>query len=152
MNIGMHHNMRGALYFFFMLLIFYGFVPSTVLATTTPLTSMLQASTSTVSNLKTVDLMAGDTISNVKITDISLKDDPQDVAADCQWSSSNSKVVTVDLKGVITGKAKGSATITATLNKQKVSFKVNVIPKIDSFTVEAKTFLVEKGHSVQRQS
>ena len=152
MNIGIHHNMKGALYFFILLLIFSGFVPTTALATSAPLTSKLQASTPSVSNLKTVDLMAGDTISNVKITDIYLKDDPQDVTADCQWSSSNSKVVTVDLKGVITGKAKGSSTVTATFNKQKVSFKVNVIPQIESFTVEAKSIMVEKGKTLSAKA
>lgn len=46
-----------------------------------------------------------------------------------KWKSSNKKIVTVSKKGVITAKKKGSATITATIKKQKLRCKVNVVAK-----------------------
>lgn len=43
-----------------------------------------------------------------------------------KWSSSNKKVATVNNKGIVTGKKKGTATITATVNKKKYKCKVTV--------------------------
>lgn len=153
MKLGIHHNMRGPLYFFIvLLLIFFVFIPATVLATTTPVQSKLQASTPLVSNLKTVDLMVGDKISDVKIMDIYLMDAPQDVTENCQWSVSNSNVVTVDLKGVITGKVMGSSTVTAEFNNQKVSFKVKVIPIIEGINIVAKSSQLDTGKTLSVQA
>lgn len=45
------------------------------------------------------------------------------------WSSSNSSVATVDSKGVITAKAAGTATITATSNDSQVSHSVTITVK-----------------------
>ena len=42
------------------------------------------------------------------------------------WSSSNKKVATVDSKGVVTAKAKGTAVITATCGEYKATCKVSV--------------------------
>ena len=44
------------------------------------------------------------------------------------WSSSNSSVATVDQAGVVTGKAAGSATITAKCNGKRASCRVSVYP------------------------
>lgn len=42
------------------------------------------------------------------------------------WSSSNKKVATVNIKGVVTAKAKGTAVITATCGEYKATCKVSV--------------------------
>lgn len=52
---------------------------------------------------------------------------------DVKWSSSAKKVATVSKSGVVTAKAEGSATITATYNKKKYTCNVNVV---DSNKVE----------------
>lgn len=60
-----------------------------------------------------------------------------DIAAtDVKWSSSAKKVATVTSKGVVTAKAEGSATITATYNKKKYTCNVNVV---DSNKIERET-------------
>ncbi len=48
-------------------------------------------------------------------------------ATDVKWSSSAKKVATVTSKGVVTAKAEGSATITATYKKKKYTCKVTVV-------------------------
>lgn len=48
-------------------------------------------------------------------------------AADVKWSSSAKKVAAVSGKGVVTAKAEGSATITATYNNKKYKCKVTVV-------------------------
>ena len=45
-----------------------------------------------------------------------------------KWTSSNTKVATVNSKGVVTAKAKGTATITASVNGVKRTCKVTVKP------------------------
>ncbi len=54
-------------------------------------------------------------------------------ATDVKWSSSAKKVATVTSKGVVTAKAEGSATITATYKKKKYTCNINVV---DSNKVE----------------
>lgn len=44
------------------------------------------------------------------------------------WKSSNTKVATIDKKGWVVAVSEGSATVTATVGKSKLTCKVNVIP------------------------
>lgn len=65
-----------------------------------------------------------------------------------KWSSSNTKIATVDSKGKITGKAKGTATITATVKsaksaKVKVSVKSPIAAK--SMKLNKSSFTLYKG-------
>lgn len=48
-------------------------------------------------------------------------------ATDVKWSSSAKKVATVTSKGIVTAKAEGSATVTATYKKKKYTCKVTVV-------------------------
>ena len=51
---------------------------------------------------------------------------PVTAAGNVKWSSSNKKVATVSSRGVVKGKKKGTATITAKVGKKTVRFKVTV--------------------------
>lgn len=74
--------------------------------------------------ISATELEAGKTATaTVKVT-------PSDAAdASVTWSSSNPSVATVDNKGIVTAKAKGSATITATSNDTGVSDSVAITVK-----------------------
>lgn len=48
-------------------------------------------------------------------------------ASKSTWKTSNKKVATISKKGLITAKAEGTATITATYNKKKYTCKVTVV-------------------------
>ena len=65
-----------------------------------------------------------------------------------EWTSSNTKVATVDANGVVTGVAKGSATIKATAldgSGQKASFTVTVQQQPGSITLNETDFVVNMG-------
>jgi len=49
-----------------------------------------------------------------------------------KWSSSNKKIATVSSKGVVTGKAEGTATITAKMGTHKKTCKVTVKPTLNA--------------------
>ena len=63
------------------------------------------------------------------------------VKAKIKWSTSNSKIATVSQKGKVTAKKVGKVTITAKVNKQKLTCKVTVsatnVPKFLGYKVES---------------
>lgn len=63
------------------------------------------------------------------------------------WTSSNTKVATVDAKGVITAKSAGSAVIKATV--AGVSSECTLIVKNGTFKLAKKSLTVKKGKSVK---
>ena len=76
--------------------------------------------------ITSIGAIVGETISDIVITATYVGDDAlEDVTNSCIWSSSSSKVAEVDnTTGVIIVRGKGTATITVTLSKKKVSFKI----------------------------
>jgi len=59
------------------------------------------------------------------------KDAPNSLLSNVKWTSSNTKVATVTSKGVVTGKSKGTATITAKIRSIKDTIKITVNEKED---------------------
>ncbi|CAM4015764.1 Ig-like domain-containing protein [Mesobacillus zeae] len=65
---------------------------------------------------------------------------------DVTWKSSNKKIATVDSKGKVTGKAKGTATITATVQGAKAAkVKVTVTPPVAAKSVKLNRTMVTLG-------
>lgn len=65
-----------------------------------------------------------------------------------KWSSSNSSVATVSSKGKVTGKKRGTATITASLNGAKATCKVKVTIPVSKITLNKTTASLAKGKTV----
>lgn len=64
-----------------------------------------------------------------------------------KWSSSNKKVATVNSKGVVTAKKKGTAIVTAKVGKKK--FKCKVTVKVPNYQLNKTKTSVKKGKNVQ---
>lgn len=65
--------------------------------------------------------------------------DPEDAIADVTWSSSNSKIATVDANGLVTAFKTGKVTITATAkdgSKVKGKITLNVVSGVTGLTIE----------------
>ena len=65
--------------------------------------------------------------------------DPEDAIADVTWSSSSSKIATVDASGLVTARKTGKVTITATAkdgSKVKGSITLRVVSGVTGLTIE----------------
>ena len=65
--------------------------------------------------------------------------DPEDAIADVTWSSSSSKIATVDASGLVTARKTGKVTITATAkdgSKVKDSITLRVVSGVTGLTIE----------------
>ena len=65
--------------------------------------------------------------------------DPEDAIADVTWSSSSSKIATVDASGLVTARKTGKVTITATAkdgSKVKGSINLRVVSGVTGLTIE----------------
>lgn len=80
------------------------------------MTTTVQAATVSI-NKKSAELVVGDTL-QLKISGTKNK---------ITWATDNKSVATVNKSGLVTAKAKGKATITATVNNKKYKCKVTVI-------------------------
>lgn len=91
---------------------------------------------------KSVDLLVG------KSYDMNVKNKPAN--SNCTWTSSNQKVAVVNAKGVISGKAKGKATITCVVKTAKaqntLTAKVTVRTKADSVTIKNAVTAMNAGN------
>ena len=65
-----------------------------------------------------------------------------------KWTSSNSKVATVDDEGILYGKANGSTTVKASVGSNTLSCSVNVRTKNNSVNISNKKYNITKGKSV----
>lgn len=80
------------------------------------MTTTVQAATVSI-NKKSAELVVGDTL-QLKISGTKNK---------ITWATDNKSVATVNKSGLVTAKAKGKATIIATVNNKKYKCKVTVI-------------------------
>lgn len=91
---------------------------------------------------KSVDLLVG------KSYDMNVKNKPAN--SNCTWTSSNQKVAVVNAKGVISGKAKGTATITCVVKTAKaqdtLTAKVTVRTKANSVTIKNAVTAMNAGN------
>ena len=62
-----------------------------------------------------------------------------------EWTSSNTKVATVDKNGKITGVDGGTATITAKIGEKSISYQVTVKAPLISINLNKSTMTLEKG-------
>ena len=62
-----------------------------------------------------------------------------------EWTSSNTKVATVDKNGKITGVDGGTATITAKIGEKSISYQVTVKAPLISISLNKSTMTLEKG-------
>ena len=90
-----------------------------------------QASAAVKISKKSVTLIKGQT-TTLKITGTKNK---------VTWSSSKKNVATVSTKGKITAKAKGTATITASIGKKKYTCKI----KVETPSINKKSLILKKG-------
>lgn len=65
-----------------------------------------------------------------------------------KWSSDKKSIATVSSKGVVTGKKKGSAVITAKYGKKKLTCKVTVKQPVTSVKLNKKSATLEKGKTL----
>ena len=67
---------------------------------------------------------------------------PSDAIYSINWTSSNTSVATVSSSGEVTAKAKGNATISATISgtSLKASCSVTVLPQAESYSVNGESF------------
>lgn len=97
-------------------------------------------------NQNDIDLEKGKTIKlnpTIEPTDATIQE--------IKYTSSDTKVATVDQSGNVVAIAKGKATITATVGNKSDSFVVNVLVPIKTFTIDSNQENLEiiKGNSVQ---
>ena len=64
-----------------------------------------------------------------------------------KWDSNNKTVATVSSKGTVTAKKKGTATISATVNKKKYTCKITVLEKVVAPTVNLR--IVQNGKEIK---
>lgn len=69
------------------------------------------------------------------------------VSGIAKWDSSNKSVATVSSKGTVTAKKKGTATISATINKKKYTCKITVLEKIVAPTINLR--IVQNGKEIK---
>ena len=79
---------------------------------------------------------------------ITLKANVEGKKGTVKWSSSNSSVATVTSKGKVTGRKRGTATITASLNGAKVTCKVKVTIPVSKVTLNKTTASLTKGKTI----
>ncbi len=69
------------------------------------------------------------------------------VSGTAKWDSNNKTVATVSSKGTVTAKKKGTATISATVNKKKYTCKITVIEKKVTPTINLR--IVQNGKEIK---
>ena len=68
--------------------------------------------------------------------------------AKVKWKSSNKKVATVSSRGVVTGRKKGTATITAKVKGKKYKCRVTVIQRVTKIKLNRFAVVMKKGGSM----
>lgn len=69
-----------------------------------------------------------------KTKQLKVESDSSDTKYTVKWSSKNSKIATVNSKGVVTAKSKGKTVITATVDGQKFTCEVSVLKKAPTYS------------------
>ena len=68
--------------------------------------------------------------------------------AKVKWKSSNKKVATVSSKGIVTGRKKGTVTITAKVKRKKYKCRVTVVQSVTKVKLNRFAVVMKKGESM----